>query len=104
MLLTCSTQLLSVAVVMRDDSRYPWLALVRFTIISGVFIFTGFLMNRNAGGNEKKFPSEVSHWNGTNSERLAICFQNDSDYIASTVHDSATNHGSTLVSSTPSLC
>lgn len=104
MLLTCATHLLSIAVV-RDYWRYPYLALLRIVVITGVFIFSGLLLTNQNATNDIPFPSKVPPADERNSPllMLAACFQGKNGSFVDTFSQSFTdgNTVQTFVESTP---
>lgn len=76
MLLTCATHLLSIAIV-KNYWRYPWLAILRIIIVTGVFTFTGLLLSNMQATCDVDFPSGIPPQNVRDSGYLglAACYQ-----------------------------
>jgi hypothetical protein len=89
MLLTCATHLLSIAIV-RNYWRYPWLAILRILIVTGVFTFTGLLLSNMQATGDVAFPSGIPPQNTTDSGYLglAACYQAGVANFAKNVEDS----------------
>lgn len=93
LLLTCATHLMSITVV-RRYWRYPWLALARVVLMTGLFIVTGVLLsNQNA---RRQFPTGVPMRNEKDSLLVlpAACFQSDQSRLFDTIRDSTKNRHS----------
>ncbi|KAK3361021.1 hypothetical protein B0T24DRAFT_539902 [Lasiosphaeria ovina] len=95
MILTCATHLMSVTIV-RNYWRYPWLAILRILIVTGLFIVTGIFLSSQ---NEQTtyvglpFPSAIPPGNQIANIMFlpAACFQSNNSLLMSTLLNSTSS-------------
>ncbi|KAF2461781.1 hypothetical protein BDY21DRAFT_388794 [Lineolata rhizophorae] len=86
MMLTCATHLMSMAMVSRYW-QYPFLALLRVLLVTGLVLVTGLLLSNQNAMNEPRFPTEVPPRNESVSLLVepAACFQSENSPLDRTI-------------------